>query len=77
MQHEYLQNNRRELEICKTVSLKELKAKDASSTINKTWEEIKAALTVPNPAVQMAMLESLNDIILHVSYTARRSEGSP
>jgi len=44
MNGEYLQNNRRELEIRKTVSLKELKAKDASSTINKTWEEIKGAL---------------------------------
>lgn len=34
-------------------------------------------LAFPNLAAQMAMLESLNDIILHVSYTARRSEGSP
>jgi len=187
MNREYLQNNRRELEIRKTVSLKELKAKDSNSTINKTWEEIKAALkangscdfeltqkmfdddyagqnhylrriktisaslpvlvgpyqdicavlnqsyskvemaatvgnakenlranqqialshgvddngqfqlnfqderylpfeytgavsrwrlTFPNPDAQAAMLESLTDIIIHVSYTARRSEGS-
>ncbi|WP_214512678.1 neuraminidase-like domain-containing protein [Pseudomonas brassicacearum] len=187
MHREYLQNNRRELEIRKTVSLKELKNKDASSTINKTWEEIQAALkndgtcafeltqkmfdddyegqdhylrriktisvslpvtvgpyedicavlnqsyskvemattvgtakenlrasqqlalshgiddngqfqlnfqderylpfeytgaisrwtlTFPNPDAQEAMLESLTDIVIHLSYTARRSEGS-
>ncbi|WP_460317771.1 Tc toxin subunit A-related protein [Pseudomonas ogarae] len=187
MHREYLQNNRRELEIRKTVSLKALKAKDSASTINKTWEEIKDALkthgtcefeltqkmfdddyagqnhylrriktisvslpvtvgpyedicavlsqtyskvemaatvgnakenlrasqqialshgvddngqfqlnfqderylpfeytgaisrwslTFPSPDAQRAMLESLTDIIIHVSYTARRSEGS-
>ncbi|WP_245150829.1 hypothetical protein [Pseudomonas fluorescens] len=187
MHREYLQQNRRELEIRKTVSLKELKAKDPSSTINKNWDEIQTALTThgtcefeltqkmfdddyagqnhymrriktisvslpatvgpyqdicavlnqsyskvemaatvgnakenlrasqqialslgvddsgqfqlnfqddrylpfeytgavsrwsltfPNPDAQKAMLESLTDIIVHVSYTARRSEGS-
>lgn len=187
MHREYLQNNRRELEIRKTVSLKALQAKDSASTINKTWEEIKDALkthgtcefeltqkmfdddyagqnhylrriktisvslpvtvgpyedicavlsqtyskvemaatvgnakenlrasqqialshgvddngqfqlnfqderylpfeytgaisrwslTFPSPDAQRAMLESLTDIIIHVSYTARRSEGS-
>ena len=45
MYREYVQNNKRDLEIRKTVSLKTLKAKDPASTINKTWEEIKAALT--------------------------------
>lgn len=40
----YLQHNRRDLEIRKTVSLKELKDKDSSPTINKTWDEIKASL---------------------------------
>lgn len=45
MNREYLQNNRRELEIRKTVSLKNLKAKDPDSTINKNWEQIQTALT--------------------------------
>lgn len=40
----YLQHNRRDLEIRKTVSLKELKDKDSSPTINKTWDEIKTSL---------------------------------
>ncbi|WP_259696980.1 hypothetical protein [Pseudomonas brassicacearum] len=45
MNGEYLKNHRRELEIHKTVSLKNLKAKDPTSTINQTWEQIKVALT--------------------------------
>ncbi|MNW05098.1 hypothetical protein D3C71_2012940 [compost metagenome] len=32
-------------------------------------------LTFPNANVQKAMLESLTDIIIHVSYTARTSGG--
>ncbi len=38
MHLEYLKNNKRDLEIRKTVSLKALKAKDPASTINKPWE---------------------------------------
>lgn len=38
MHREYLQNNKRELEIRKTVSLRNLKAKDSTSTINKEWD---------------------------------------
>ncbi|WP_317850320.1 neuraminidase-like domain-containing protein [Pseudomonas sp. GL-RE-19] len=45
MYREYVQNNKRDLEIRKTVSLKTLKAKDSASTINKTWEDLKADLT--------------------------------
>ncbi|WP_256666907.1 neuraminidase-like domain-containing protein [Pseudomonas sp. SJZ080] len=37
MHREYLQNNKRELEIRKTVSLKNLKAKHQGSVINKEW----------------------------------------
>ncbi|MNE42037.1 hypothetical protein D3C80_1361430 [compost metagenome] len=33
-------------------------------------------LTFPNPEAQEAMLKSLTDIIVHVSYTARREGGS-
>ena len=44
MHGKYLQNNKRDLEIRKTVSLKDLKAKDPASTVNKTWAEIKTAL---------------------------------
>lgn len=33
-------------------------------------------LTFPNPEAQQAMLKSLNDVIVHVSYTARGGEGS-
>ncbi|MNX79785.1 hypothetical protein D3C86_1114280 [compost metagenome] len=45
MYREYVQNNKRDLEIRKTVSLKNLKDKDPASTINKTWTDINAALT--------------------------------
>jgi hypothetical protein len=44
MHAEYLKHNKRELEIRKTVSLKELNAKDPDSSFNKTWPEIKKAL---------------------------------
>ena len=44
MHLEYLKNNRRELEIRKTVSLKGLVAKDPGSATNKPWEEIKQTL---------------------------------
>jgi hypothetical protein len=44
MNREYVQQNRRDLEIRKTVSLKDLQAKDPSSTINKSWAEIKKSL---------------------------------
>lgn len=40
----YVQHNRRDLEIRKTVSLKDLPVKDPSSTINKTWADIKSSL---------------------------------
>ncbi|WP_392885195.1 neuraminidase-like domain-containing protein [Pseudomonas migulae] len=43
MQSEYLQRNERELEIRKTVSLRQLKEKDSS--VNKTWTDIQAGLT--------------------------------
>ncbi|MBP5967454.1 MULTISPECIES: neuraminidase-like domain-containing protein [Pseudomonas] len=45
MHADYLKHNKRELEIRKTVSLKELLAKDPSSIVNKSWEDIKKALT--------------------------------
>lgn len=44
MYREYVQNNKRDLEIRKTISLKGLKDKDPASTINKTWKEITEAL---------------------------------
>ncbi|QXI17672.1 Tc toxin subunit A-related protein [Pseudomonas hamedanensis] len=42
MHADYLKNNRRDLEIRKTVSLKSLKSLDP--TVNKTWDEIKKDL---------------------------------
>ncbi|MBX9405807.1 efflux RND transporter periplasmic adaptor subunit [Pseudomonas baetica] len=45
MHGDYLKNNKRELEIRKTVSLKELKTKYPDVAGNKTWEEIKQTLT--------------------------------
>lgn len=44
MQAEYLRANARELEIRKTVSLRQLKSKTATSTINKDWAQIHADL---------------------------------
>jgi hypothetical protein len=44
MQAEYLQRNERELEIRKTVSLRQLKSQTTTSTINKEWAEIHASL---------------------------------
>ncbi|WP_122698421.1 neuraminidase-like domain-containing protein [Pseudomonas viridiflava] len=44
MYSQYMQHNRRDLEIRKTVSLQDLMAKDPSSTINKTWADIKSSL---------------------------------
>jgi len=44
MQAEYLRGHRRELEIRKTVSLRQLKSKTADSTINQQWAEIHADL---------------------------------
>ncbi|TVT84560.1 neuraminidase-like domain-containing protein [Pseudomonas sp. H3(2019)] len=44
MQAEYMQRNERELEIRKTVSLRQLKAKDSSGSINKEWKDIQIDL---------------------------------
>ncbi|VVO10605.1 hypothetical protein PS833_03397 [Pseudomonas fluorescens] len=44
MHREYLKNNKRDLEIRKTVSLKWLLDKDTESKINKKWEEIQCDL---------------------------------
>jgi Tc toxin complex TcA C-terminal TcB-binding domain/Neuraminidase-like domain len=44
MQAEYLQRNKRELEIRKTVSLRQIKDKDKNSSVNKTWLEIQTDL---------------------------------
>lgn len=44
MHAEYLKNNKRELEIRKTVSLKDLKDKDKDSNINRSWDVIKEGL---------------------------------
>ncbi|VVO15620.1 hypothetical protein PS718_03792 [Pseudomonas fluorescens] len=44
MHADYLTHNKRELEIRKTVSLKELLAKDPASTVNKNWDDIKKDL---------------------------------
>lgn len=44
MQAEYLQRHKRELEIRKTVSLRLLKSKTATSTINKDWADIHTDL---------------------------------
>ncbi|WP_460120097.1 Tc toxin subunit A-related protein [Pseudomonas sp. H3_G09] len=44
MHSQYVQQNRRDLEIRKTLSLKDLQARDPSSTINKSWAEIKTSL---------------------------------
>ncbi|ROM72183.1 toxin [Pseudomonas brassicacearum] len=44
MQAAYLQRNERDLEIRKTVSLRQLKSKTATSTLNKDWAHIHADL---------------------------------
>ncbi|WP_260959778.1 Tc toxin subunit A-related protein [Pseudomonas citri] len=44
MQAQYLRANARELEIRKTLSLRQLKRKTASSTINKDWAQLHADL---------------------------------
>jgi len=44
MHRDYLKNNKRELEIRKTVSLKHLLAKDPASTVNKDWAGIQKQL---------------------------------
>lgn len=44
MQSEYWQRHQRELEIRKTVSLRLLKKKDSTSSINKEWEDIQTSL---------------------------------
>ncbi|EJL01318.1 insecticidal toxin complex protein TcaB1 [Pseudomonas fluorescens Q2-87] len=44
MHAEYLRRNERELEIRKTVSLRQLKSKTATSTLNKEWAQIHADL---------------------------------
>jgi hypothetical protein len=44
MYGQYVQHNRRDLEIRKTVSLKDLSGKDPGSTINKPWAQIKQSL---------------------------------
>lgn len=44
MQAEYLQRNERELEIRKTVSLRQLKERDKTSTVNKDWADIHSML---------------------------------
>ncbi|ROM70093.1 toxin [Pseudomonas brassicacearum] len=44
MQAEYLRRNERDLEIRKTVSLRQLKSKTATSTLNKEWAQIHADL---------------------------------
>lgn len=44
MHADYLKNNKRDLEIRKTVSLKNLKVKDPDSTVNKDWQAIKDGL---------------------------------
>ncbi|MNP16622.1 hypothetical protein D3C76_1090270 [compost metagenome] len=45
MYREYVQNNKRDLEIRKTISLKDLKEKDPESLINKSWKAITEDLT--------------------------------
>ncbi|HJR30989.1 MAG TPA: efflux RND transporter periplasmic adaptor subunit, partial [Pseudomonas sp.] len=60
MYREYVQNNKRELEIRKTISLKSLKAKDPASTINKTWEEIATAL-VSNGTCEFELTQKMLD----------------
>ncbi|WP_237142963.1 MULTISPECIES: neuraminidase-like domain-containing protein [Pseudomonas] len=44
MQAEYLQRNERELEIRKTVSLRQIKDQDSSSSINKEWKDLQIDL---------------------------------
>ncbi len=44
MEAAYLRRNERLLEITKTVSLRQLKAKDPASTINQDWDTLKARL---------------------------------
>jgi hypothetical protein len=44
MESAYLSRNERMLEITKTVSLRQLKAKDPASTVNKDWETLHAKL---------------------------------
>ncbi|MFJ2363635.1 neuraminidase-like domain-containing protein [Pseudomonas sp. NPDC087697] len=48
MKNAYLLGNERELEIRKTVSLRQLKAKTRTSTINKEWVDIRADLKKGN-----------------------------
>ncbi|KII31454.1 neuraminidase-like domain-containing protein [Pseudomonas fluorescens] len=58
MHSQYLQNNRRDLEIRKTVSLKELKDKDAGPTLNKPWAEIKKSL-VENGTCEFELTQAM------------------
>jgi hypothetical protein len=44
MQTDYMQSNERELEIRKTVSLRQIKEKDKDNSVNKTWPEIQTGL---------------------------------
>jgi hypothetical protein len=58
MHAQYLKNNKRELEIRKTVSLKHLNAKDPEA--NKTWAEIKKAL-IEDGACQFKLTQKMFD----------------
>jgi len=44
---------------------------DANADAKSHW-----SLTFPNPTAQLAMLQSVPDIIVHISYTARCKGGS-
>ncbi|MBF6035741.1 efflux RND transporter periplasmic adaptor subunit [Pseudomonas sp. P155] len=60
MHSQYLQNNRRDLEIRKTVSLKDLKDQDPGPSLNKTWAEIKKSL-VNNGTCEFELTQAMFD----------------
>lgn len=60
MYSQYVQHNRRDLEIRKTVSLKDLTGKDPSSTINKPWAQIKQSL-VDNGTCELELTQQMFD----------------
>jgi hypothetical protein len=60
MHSQYLQNNRRDLEIRKTVSLKDLSDQYPGPSLNKPWAEIKKSL-VENGTCEFELTQAMFD----------------
>lgn len=56
----YLQHNQRELEISKTISLRQLHGKDSSATLNKAWPALSNEL-ISNGSVDFELTPALFD----------------